>query len=143
MALSYLHNQADQGTGCPLTMTYAVVPALRHWIAVSLLDTGEGQDHFNAVRVMALYDIITRDRTNENAGVLIRNGSPAVDKIFQNTPWEGRGWERALRALDGAFKLKDPVYFPGGRTKSRCIGIPADYIPDAIETWSAGEGPDY
>ncbi|MEO8779631.1 MAG: isovaleryl-CoA dehydrogenase [Rhodanobacter sp.] len=30
MAISYLHNQADQGTSCPLTMTYACVPALRH-----------------------------------------------------------------------------------------------------------------
>ncbi|HEU0195772.1 MAG TPA: isovaleryl-CoA dehydrogenase [Nevskiaceae bacterium] len=30
MALSYLHNQADAGTSCPLTMTYACVPALRH-----------------------------------------------------------------------------------------------------------------
>jgi putative acyl-CoA dehydrogenase len=29
-ALLYLHNQADQGTSCPLTMTYACVPALRH-----------------------------------------------------------------------------------------------------------------
>ncbi|MFY0563052.1 isovaleryl-CoA dehydrogenase [Archangium lansingense] len=29
MALFYLHNQADQGTSCPLTMTYASVPALR------------------------------------------------------------------------------------------------------------------
>ncbi|HEX5973398.1 MAG TPA: isovaleryl-CoA dehydrogenase [Gemmatimonadaceae bacterium] len=27
-ALSYLHNQADQGTSCPLTMTYACVPTL-------------------------------------------------------------------------------------------------------------------
>ncbi len=30
MAMSYLHNQADQGTSCPLTMTYASVPALKH-----------------------------------------------------------------------------------------------------------------
>jgi putative acyl-CoA dehydrogenase len=29
-ALSFLHNQAEQGTSCPLTMTYASVPALRH-----------------------------------------------------------------------------------------------------------------
>lgn len=29
-ALMYLHNQADQGTSCPLTMTYASVPALAH-----------------------------------------------------------------------------------------------------------------
>ncbi|MFI5257502.1 MAG: isovaleryl-CoA dehydrogenase [Gemmatimonadales bacterium] len=27
-ALAYLHNQADQGTSCPLTMTYACVPSL-------------------------------------------------------------------------------------------------------------------
>ena len=29
-AMSYLHTQAEAGTGCPLTMTYAAVPALRH-----------------------------------------------------------------------------------------------------------------
>lgn len=29
-ALMYLHNQADQGSSCPLTMTYACVPAIRH-----------------------------------------------------------------------------------------------------------------
>ncbi|HTA64567.1 MAG TPA: isovaleryl-CoA dehydrogenase [Xanthomonadaceae bacterium] len=39
-ALMYLHYQTDHGTSCPLTMTYACVPALRHapdladaWIA--------------------------------------------------------------------------------------------------------------
>ena len=108
---------------------------LRHWIAVSLLDSGEGHAHFDAIRIMALYDIITRSRANAVTGVLIRNGSPAIDKVFQNTSWEGRGWERALRALEGVFKLKDPIYFTGARTKSRCIGIPTYYIPDAIETW--------
>lgn len=30
MALAYLFNQADQGSGCPLTMTYACIPTLRH-----------------------------------------------------------------------------------------------------------------
>jgi putative acyl-CoA dehydrogenase len=29
-ALAYLHTQPDQGNNCPLTMTYACVPALRH-----------------------------------------------------------------------------------------------------------------
>jgi putative acyl-CoA dehydrogenase len=29
-ALAYMHNQPEQGTSCPLTMTYACVPALRH-----------------------------------------------------------------------------------------------------------------
>jgi putative acyl-CoA dehydrogenase len=34
-ALSYLHNQADQGTSCPLTMTYACVPSLEQATALS------------------------------------------------------------------------------------------------------------
>jgi putative acyl-CoA dehydrogenase len=29
-ALMFLHNQADQGTSCPLTMTYACVPSMEH-----------------------------------------------------------------------------------------------------------------
>ncbi|HZR35665.1 MAG TPA: acyl-CoA dehydrogenase family protein, partial [Nevskia sp.] len=29
-ALAYLHAEPEQGNGCPLTMTYACVPALRH-----------------------------------------------------------------------------------------------------------------
>jgi len=33
-ALSYLHNQADQGTSCPLTMTYACVPSLEQATAL-------------------------------------------------------------------------------------------------------------
>lgn len=34
-ALAYLHNQVEQGTSCPLTMTYAAVPALRHQAGVA------------------------------------------------------------------------------------------------------------
>ena len=29
-AISYLHSQAEAGTGCPLTMTHSAIPALRH-----------------------------------------------------------------------------------------------------------------
>ena len=49
----------------------------------------------------------------EHDGVLIRNGSPNIDQVYRNTIWEGRAWERALRSLDGAFSLKNPVYFTG------------------------------
>ncbi len=35
MGLSYLLGQADQGTGCPLTMTYASVPALKAQAALA------------------------------------------------------------------------------------------------------------
>ena len=34
-ALAYLHNQADQGTSCPLTMTYACVPSLEQQPALA------------------------------------------------------------------------------------------------------------
>ena len=34
-AMEYLHNQADSGTGCPLTMTFAAVPVLRNTTAVA------------------------------------------------------------------------------------------------------------
>lgn len=39
MGILYLHNQADQGTGCPITMTYACVPTvLKHskWAEIIL-----------------------------------------------------------------------------------------------------------
>jgi putative acyl-CoA dehydrogenase len=49
-ALMYLHNQADQGTSCPLTMTYACVPSLeqqpelaRDWIPRILATTYDGR----------------------------------------------------------------------------------------------------
>jgi len=29
-AMEYMHNQADSGSGCPLTMTFAAIPALQH-----------------------------------------------------------------------------------------------------------------
>ena len=34
-ALAYLHTQPEQGTSCPLTMTYACVPAVRHHAALA------------------------------------------------------------------------------------------------------------
>ncbi|MDB4883001.1 MAG: putative acyl-CoA dehydrogenase [Gemmatimonadetes bacterium] len=49
-ALMYLHNQADQGTSCPLTMTYACVPSLeqqpelaREWLPRILETTYDGR----------------------------------------------------------------------------------------------------
>jgi putative acyl-CoA dehydrogenase len=49
-ALMYLHNQADQGTSCPLTMTYASVPALeqqpelaREWLPRIIAPSYDGR----------------------------------------------------------------------------------------------------
>jgi putative acyl-CoA dehydrogenase len=50
-ALMYLHYQAEQGSGCPLTMTYACVPTLRHapklaeeWIPRAIAPHYDGAD---------------------------------------------------------------------------------------------------
>jgi len=49
-ALLYLHNQADQGTSCPLTMTYACVPSLeqqpdlaREWVPRTIAAAYDGR----------------------------------------------------------------------------------------------------
>ena len=49
-ALMYLHNQADQGTSCPLTMTYACVPSIerqpdlaREWLPRIVSTTYDGR----------------------------------------------------------------------------------------------------
>ncbi|MGH8517190.1 MAG: isovaleryl-CoA dehydrogenase [Panacagrimonas sp.] len=34
-AISYMHSQAEAGTGCPLTMTHSAIPALRHAPAIA------------------------------------------------------------------------------------------------------------
>ena len=50
-AIEYLHTQADPGTGCPLTMTFAAVPALMHqpdiakeWLPKILSNTYDGRN---------------------------------------------------------------------------------------------------
>lgn len=112
---------------------------LGHWIALARQDLGtDDLRRIDAERITRIYDIVIKD-TDADWAALIRNGSPNVEKVFQNTIWEGRGWERALRALDGAFSLKNPVYFGGSGQKSRCIGIPGTYIPEPIEMIGYGD----
>ncbi len=112
---------------------------LGHWIAIALLNlTTDDNRYYDAERITRTFDIVVRP-SGTHEGVLIRNGSPNIEEIFRNTIWEGRGWERALRALDGAFTVKNPVYFSGTGTKGRCIGIPRHFIPDPIETIADGE----
>jgi hypothetical protein len=105
-----------------------------HWVAVALSNADpDDKQYYDAERVLRTYDMVVSKKAGERA-VLIRNGAPNVDAVFRNTMWEGRGWEKALRALEGAFRVKNPVHFSGSGEKSRCIGIPAKYIPAPIET---------
>lgn len=68
-------------------------------------------------------------REGEHAGLYIRNGSPGVEKLFKDTVWADRAWERALKKLDGAELPKGPVYFPDFGQKARCVRIPLSFIP--------------
>ena len=50
-AMEYLHSQADAGSGCPLTMTFAAVPAIKHspkvaeeWLPKILANHYDGND---------------------------------------------------------------------------------------------------
>ena len=59
--------------------------------------------------------------------VVIRNRSPNIEAVFRHTAWSRGGWQRALRALDGAISPENPVRF-GADDKSRGVGIPATYF---------------
>ena len=115
---------------------------LGHWIAVSLLNDEQHQHYYSAEKIMRTYEIIAKP-SNDHGGVLIRNGSPAIETVFRGTVWEARAWQRALRAVDGAFSLKNPVHFSGASAKSRCTGVPIQYIPDPIEIQGPSEDSPY
>lgn len=69
----------------------------------------------------------------EQPGLLIRNGSPSVERAFKDSKWQGGAWQRALRKLEGAFSPPHPVQFSGSGKKSRSIGIPLNYIPEPVD----------
>jgi hypothetical protein len=114
---------------------------LSRWIATAMLDGGEYRTN-DADRIIHAYGIAVKEIEGETF-VCLRNGAPNINNIFTNTAWWGRGWQRALRALDGAVSPRDPVRF-GGNDKSRAVGIPATYFAgdDPIEsTGSTVDGP--
>jgi hypothetical protein len=85
--------------------------------------------------VVQTHGMVLRLDGNE-PGLFIRNGAPAIDKIFLNTRWAERGWMRALRKLEGSFTPRNPIYFGhlGSRgQKARALGLPLDYIPAPFE----------
>ena len=82
---------------------------------------------------MANHDIKIQ-LSGENAGWLIRNGSPAIDRIYANTRWANGAWRRALGQIKGALSPKTPVYFATIGNKARALGLPLELIPDPIRT---------
>jgi hypothetical protein len=109
---------------------------LRHWLGYANENDDPQDLHLvDARRVVQMHGIVIRQGGNE-PGLFIRHGSPAIDKLFQNTRWADRAWMRALRKLEGSFTPKNPVYFGhlGSRgEKARAIGLPLDFIPEPFE----------
>ncbi|MFK0692474.1 hypothetical protein ACFX5Q_30480 [Mesorhizobium sp. IMUNJ 23033] len=102
---------------------------LGHWLAC-LRDKQRNRlnDFANAERIVASYGM-RLDAEGEAAGFYIVNGAPAMEQVFQGTPWAQRAWERALRKLDGAFIPRNPVQF-AMLGKKRATGIPLSYLPE-------------
>lgn len=96
-------------------------------------------DEIEANRVLDLLGIMVREIDGEEM-VCIRNGSPNIDAIFSGTVWRDRGWQAALRRLDGARASEDPIRFSKDREdKRRATLIPARYFPEAPRNRQANE----
>jgi len=77
--------------------------------------------------------VASHDMRVDAEGLYIKNGSPAVDRIFAGTNWANGAWKGALRQLKGA-KATDPMKFPGGsNTAARATLIPFELLPEPID----------
>ena len=87
----------------------------------------QGEPIGDAIRITRAHDLVVK-HDGEQPGLYIRNGSPALERIFKDTRWAEGAWMTALRKLEGSFTVKNPIYFTSRRGKSRAIGLPLDYI---------------
>ena len=97
-ALSYLSNQADSGTGCPLSMTHSAVPALRHDKALA--------DEWIPRLMAADYDPRTLPADQKKActmgmGMTEKQGG---SDVRANTT-------RAIRQSDGTYEIVGHKFF--------------------------------
>lgn len=107
---------------------------LGHYIATELaaVQRGERDNHLrDSYRVMATHELKLY-LMDDHEGLLIRNQSPAVDRIFRDTRWAGGSWKKALGQIVGTFSLERPQPFPGVTGKHRSVGLPLHLIPEPI-----------
>jgi hypothetical protein len=107
---------------------------LGHWVAVEMRNVERPPRNVVSTdrRIVRTYDMIVRI-DGDQPGLLIRNGSPAIGRVFEGTRWAGNAWQRSLGKLEGSFRPQHPVNFGG--QKSRCVGIPLDLIPKPFEMY--------
>ena len=127
-ALMYLHHQADQGTSCPLTMTYSCVPALqqsaelaRDWLP-RIVGTDYDGSHSPAWNKPG--NTIGMGMTEKQGGSDVRSNttvaSPVADGMYSLV---GHKWFLSAPMCDGFLVLAQA---PGGLS---CFLLPR-FAPD-------------
>jgi hypothetical protein len=89
---------------------------LRHWIAAA-----HERGWPNGKAVVAAHDM-----TINNEYLLIKNGSAAVDRVFAGSRWADRGWQRAIRKLDGVKPTDKTVKI--NKLATRATMVPLSFI---------------
>jgi putative acyl-CoA dehydrogenase len=87
-ALSYLHYQAEPGSSCPLTMTHAAVPVLRHEPALRTFADKAAQPHYDG------RDVPMADKRGITLGMGMtekQGGSDVRANATRATPLAGEG----------------------------------------------------
>jgi len=127
-ALMFLHYQAEQGSGCPLTMTYACVPTLRHapklaeeWIPRVIAPHYDGEDKPAQDK---LGNTIGMGMTEKQGGSDVRSNrtkaTPAADGMYELL---GHKWFYSAPLCDAHLVLAQA---PGGLS---CFLLPRR-LPD-------------
>lgn len=127
-ALMFLHNQADQGTSCPLTMTYACVPALQHAPALASAWLPRiTADRYDGAHVPAWHkagNTIGMGMTEKQGGSDVRSNltvaTPAGDGLYELV---GHKWFFSAPMCDAFLVLAQA---PGGLS---CFLLPR-FAPD-------------
>ena len=94
---------------------------LEHWAALAIAGNGEART------VLKIHDMALRSAADgEASGLLVKNGSAAINRIFQGSRWDDGGWKRALRKLQGVEALGKTVKING--KACRATRIPFDLV---------------
>ncbi len=144
-ALMFLHNQADQGTSCPLTMTYACVPALQHapalaaeWLPRINSDQYDGR-HVPAWRKAG--NTIGMGMTEKQGGSDVRSNrtsaTPTGDGLYELV---GHKWFFSAPMCDAFLVLAQapgglscfllPRFAPDGTRNALCLQRLKDKLGD-------------
>jgi hypothetical protein len=117
-------------------LTYPLAGApIGQWIGIALQGepAEDAPEEFRerwqmATTILAQLSMVLRKDGNQ-PGLLIQNRASGVESVFRYTRWGDNAWRTALRKLQGAFTLDNPVQFPLAG-KARGFGIPIDRLPD-------------